>query len=155
GIQGERPQARAEDDTMHVPSHLVRRSLLSLLGLLVWTGCAGNSTGPSRGTVGQSSTAGSQTSVNNAGTPEHTHERGKMLIADAGNYHALLTAHLSLKDGNELDIFFETAEEKNPTPVAIPLESFTAYAQTGEGDLKELEFECAPARERPEGEKSG
>lgn len=45
-----------------------------------------------------------------------------MLIADAGPYHALLTAHLS-KDGYELDIFFETPSEKNPQPKAIPIES--------------------------------
>lgn len=78
-----------------------------------------------------------------------------MLIADAGKYHALLTAHLSPK-GNELDIFFETTSSKNPKPVALPLPSFTAYAQrAGEDQRHELKFECAPAEERPKDEKPG
>lgn len=84
----------------------------------------------------------------------HSHERGKMLIADAGKYHALLTAHLS-KEGNELDIFFETQDEKNPTPVAVPHESFEAEAKTADGEVKTLKFESAPADERPKGEKPG
>lgn len=78
-----------------------------------------------------------------------------MLIADAGKHHALLTAHLSAKEGNELDIFFETATEKNPTPVTVALESFTAQIKSGDDDIKDLKFECAPAEERPKGEKPG
>lgn len=84
----------------------------------------------------------------------HSHERGKMLIADAGPYHALLTAHLS-KDGNELGIFFETPVDKDPQPVALPLASFAAQATTGEGESQTLTFEPAPAEERPAGEKEG
>jgi hypothetical protein len=84
---------------------------------------------------------------------DHVHERGKMLIADAGKHHALLTAHLSPK-GNELDIFFET-DKKEPGPVAIPIASFKAFARRQSGDVKELLFECAPASERPQGEKEG
>jgi hypothetical protein len=84
----------------------------------------------------------------------HSHERGKMLIADAGEYHALLTAHLSPK-GNELDIFFETTDDA-PKPVAIPLTRLTAFARNiGEGEPRELTFEPAPADERPKGEKEG
>jgi hypothetical protein len=50
-----------------------------------------------------------QTSANNV--HGHSHERGKMLLTDVGTkYHALLTAHLSSKDGNELDIFFGRKE---------------------------------------------
>lgn len=84
----------------------------------------------------------------------HSHERGKMLIADAGSYHALLTAHLS-KDGNSLDIFFETPVDKNPQPAAIAIESFEAQATAGDGESQTLTFEPAPAEERPEGEKLG
>jgi hypothetical protein len=85
---------------------------------------------------------------------DHSHERDKMLIADAGSYHVLLTAHLS-KDGNELDIFFES--DASPTPVAIPVESFVAEVQirAGEGGLKQVEFKPAPASERPAGEGPG
>jgi hypothetical protein len=79
-----------------------------------------------------------------------------MLLADVGRkYHALLTAHLS-PEGNELDIFFETADDQNPIPVAIPVEPFTAQAKvSGEEQPKELEFEPAPQEERPTGEKPG
>lgn len=84
----------------------------------------------------------------------HSHERGKMLIADAGSFHALLTAHLS-KDGNSLDIFFETPVDKNPQPAAIAIESFEAQATAGEGESQTLTFEPAPPEERPEGEKAG
>ena len=85
----------------------------------------------------------------------HSHERGKMLIADAGPYHALLTAHLSQKDGHELDLFFETTDTKDPKPVALPLEGFTAQVTAGGGEPKELKFEPAPAGERPKDEKPG
>lgn len=84
----------------------------------------------------------------------HSHERDKMLIADAGSYHALLTAHLS-KDGNSLDIFFETPVDKNPQPAAIAIESFEAQATAGEGESQTLTFEPAPPKERPVGEKAG
>lgn len=84
----------------------------------------------------------------------HSHERGKMLIADAGPYHALLTAHLS-KAGNELDIFFETPVDKDPQPAAIAIKSFEAQATAGEGESQTLTFEPAPADERPKGEKAG
>jgi hypothetical protein len=84
---------------------------------------------------------------------DHVHERGKMLIADAGKHHALLTAHLSPR-GNELDIFFETDQHK-PVPVAIAVASFKAFARREDGEVKELLFECAPASERPKGEKEG
>lgn len=81
----------------------------------------------------------------------HSHERGKMLIADAGPHHALLTAHLS-PEGNELDIFFETPVDKDPQPVAIPVASFEAQATVGDGEAQTLMFEPAPADERPVGE---
>lgn len=84
----------------------------------------------------------------------HSHERGKMLIADAGSVHALLTAHLAAT-GNELDIFFETPVDKDPQPVAIAVESFEAQATAGEGESQTLTFEPAPAEERPVGEKAG
>lgn len=83
----------------------------------------------------------------------HLHEREHMLIADAGAYHMLLTAHLS-KDGNELDVFFETPVTENPQPVAVPLQSFTAQATVGDGETQTLTFEPAPAEERPAGEGS-
>ncbi|MCX7423842.1 MAG: hypothetical protein NT013_30480 [Planctomycetia bacterium] len=83
----------------------------------------------------------------------HSHERDKMLIADAGTYHLLLTAHLA-KGGNELDIFIETPVSKDPQPVALALESFEAQATAGEGESQTLTFEPAPPEERPAGEKA-
>lgn len=96
------------------------------------------------------------TAAKSAGSDtEHAHERGKMLIADAGKYHALLTAHLS-KEGHELDVFFETADAA-AKPVAVPVEGFTATLQVraGEGAVKRVEFKPAPASERPAGEGPG
>ncbi len=84
----------------------------------------------------------------------HSHERGKMLITDAGSIHALLTAHLA-DAGNELDIFLETPDAKNPQPMAIDAESFQALATAGEGESQTLIFEPAPADERPVSETAG
>jgi hypothetical protein len=123
--------------------------VLLVVGLLVWTGCKENRTEtPKPGDSKPAAKAG--------GEEGHSHERGKMLVADVGRkYHALLTAHLSPK-GNELDLFFETTDDKNPTPVAIPVDSFTAHLR-GEGhdEPKQVIFEPAPAAERPKGEKPG
>lgn len=121
----------------------IRTSAAGLVVLALLAGCQGN-----RGTTGTKPAA-------HAHDDDHPHERGKMLIADVGKYHALLTAHLSQKDGHELDVFFETTDEKDPKPVAMPLERFTAQATTGGGDPHELSFEPAPAAERPKDEKPG
>jgi len=83
----------------------------------------------------------------------HSHTKDKMLVTDAGQYHALLTAHLS-KEGNELDIFFETAD-KVAAPVALMTGGFTLRAVLNRGKAQELNFTCAPAEERPAGEKAG
>jgi len=83
----------------------------------------------------------------------HSHERDKMLLADAGPYHAALTAHLSSKDGNELDVFFETTDDP-PKPAALPITKFKAIAKTADGKEHALEFEPAEKDERkgdPEG----
>lgn len=120
-----------------------------LSGLMVLVGC-----GKEGGSKPDGSQGAKPAATKDAKDHGHTHERGKMLIADAGPYHALLTAHLSSKDGNELDIFFETATDKDPRPVALPIASFQAQAKMGE-ELKVLQFEPAPADERPKGEKEG
>jgi len=77
----------------------------------------------------------------------HDHERDKMMLADAGEYHAALTAHLSSKTGNELDIFFETTD-KTPKPVPLPVKGFTATAKTADGGEQILEFKPADKEER-------
>ncbi len=108
--------------------------------------------------AGCSSPSGTTSSVATARSEGHghSHTRDKMRAADAGKYHAWLTSHLSSKDGNELDIFFETGEDKDPKPVALPVEKFTAKAKK-QGDDKEYElvFEPAPADERPKDEAPG
>ena len=78
----------------------------------------------------------------------HSHEREKMKLADAGPaHHAALTAHLSSKEGNELDIFFETSDaDHKPTP--LPLAKVVAKAKTATGTEHELVFEPAPMDER-------
>ena len=74
------------------------------------------------------------------------HDRGTVMLTDLGKYHAGLTAHLSAKDGNELDILIETQSEP-PTAVALPLTSITGTARRG-GEEFPLTFEPAPADER-------
>lgn len=84
----------------------------------------------------------------------HSHERDKMMLADAGPIHVALTAHLA-KDGNELDIFLESAD-KNAMPHALPLASIVAKAKrVGDAVEQTLTFEPAPADERPKGEPEG
>jgi len=77
-----------------------------------------------------------------------------MLVGHAGPYHAWLTAHLSSKEGNELDVLIE--DEDTEKPVALATMKFTAKA-TREGDetIYELFFEAAPAKERPMDVKPG
>jgi len=124
------------------------KSSLLVVGALVVNGC-GNQSGSKLGVSNDQKTKPADTAT------DHSHERGKMLLTDAGKYHALLTAHLSPK-GNELDIFFETTDSKKPMPVALPLKSFTAYAsKPGDDQPLELSFDCAPAEERPKDEKPG
>jgi hypothetical protein len=79
----------------------------------------------------------------------HSHERDNMMLTDVGDtgIHAALTAHLSQKDGNELDIFFETAVGE-PKPVQLPFMNIKALARTADGKEHELEFEPAPKDER-------
>lgn len=85
---------------------------------------------------------------------DHDHDRDKMLIAHLGKHHACLTAHLSSKDGNELDVFVETIGEE-PTPVALPLLKLVGKAKRADGTEQEVIFEPAPANERPKDEKAG
>jgi hypothetical protein len=77
----------------------------------------------------------------------HSHDHGKMLRVDLGKkHHAGLTAHLSQKDGNELDLVFETVAGK---PAPMPLTNVVAKAKRA-GDAKDydLVFEPAPKDER-------
>jgi hypothetical protein len=77
----------------------------------------------------------------------HSHERDKMLLADLGKkFHAGLTAHLSRKDGNELDLVIETTDGK---PAPLPLTKVTAKAKrAGDAAEYDLLFEPAPKDER-------
>jgi hypothetical protein len=82
-----------------------------------------------------------------AGDHGHSHERGTMKLADLGPYHAGLTAHLSSKTGNELDIVIETADAAHK-PVALPLQKLMARAKTSSGQEHELSFEPSEPDER-------
>lgn len=118
-----------------------------LLALALAAGCSDRPPGPPPVVTARGSS--------HADGPGHTHERAKMLLADAGPYHAALTAHLSARDGNELDVFFETAE-KDPRPVAVPFDSFSATAtRAADGKAFDLMFGPAPEDERPKDEEPG
>jgi hypothetical protein len=68
------------------------------------------------------------------------------MFKDIGPYHIGLTAHLSKKEGNELDIVFETTDDK---PLPLPLAKLTAKAtRAGEDKTYTLEFEPAEKEER-------
>jgi hypothetical protein len=78
-----------------------------------------------------------------SGGHDHDHDAGGKMLEDAGPYHAGLTAHLSEKEGNELDIVFETQEKKDPKPVPLPITKIVAKAKR-EGDPKEYELTFEP-----------
>jgi hypothetical protein len=91
----------------------------------------------------------------------HDHDRGKMRLEDATlpggkKGHAGLTAHLSKKQGNELDISFETMD-KDPKPLTVPEKTKITARVTRKGDDKPyvITFEPAEKDERksdPEGQ---
>ena len=123
------------------------RTLLLLAGLTALAGCSDTApTSPATPTT--------QALPQEKGHDEgHDHSSGKMMIAHLGKYHAKLTAHLSAKDGNELDLFVETIDDA-PTPVALPTLKLTGVARR-DGEEFPLTFEPAPADERPKGEVAG
>jgi len=78
----------------------------------------------------------------------HSHERDKMKLADLGkNHHVGLTAHLSSKTGNELDIFIEAADDAH-TPTPLPVMKLLAKAVAADGKVHDLVFEPAEMEER-------
>lgn len=107
----------------------------ALVGISVLGGCAGSAPTPKAA----SHTPG-----------DHNHDRGQMMIASDGFIDALLTAHLSSKTGNELDVFVEKAG----APLALTTTELRAQAEVS-GAQKELTFECAPREERPADEREG
>ena len=119
---------------------MVRQGLLAVVAL----GCAAPPAGPAT-----TPAAAPPAHAHNPG--DHNHPRGKMLMASDGTYNALLTAHLSAKDGNELDVFVEDKDG----PHALAAKTLEAVAQIGEGERKTASFECAPASERPAREAAG
>lgn len=68
----------------------------------------------------------------------HDHDRGKLRLEDAvlpggKKCHAALTAHLSKKDGNELDVSFETMD-KEPQPLTVAENTKITARVTRKGD---------------------
>jgi hypothetical protein len=90
---------------------------------------------------------------------KHDHDHGDhnrkdamledITLPEGTKCHAGLTAHLSEKEGNELDVFFESFD-KEPKPVAIPLTAKVTARVTRKGDNepKTLTFEPADKDER-------
>jgi hypothetical protein len=76
----------------------------------------------------------------------HNHSHNKTKFEDLGPIHVGLTAHLSKEEGNELDLVFETRDEK---PFPVPHTKLVAKAtQTGDDKKYTLEFEPAEKKER-------
>lgn len=96
----------------------------------------------------------------------HDHDaadsRKKMKPVVVGTITALLTSHLSSKDGNELDVFFENTVARGAPGKALPVSTATPLQATvvvggdskpGGGAAKHtVTFDPAPAEERPAGE---
>ncbi|MBX3193063.1 MAG: hypothetical protein KF819_39125 [Labilithrix sp.] len=82
---------------------------------------------------------------------DHNHARGKMLMASNGTIDALLTAHLSSKNGNELDVFVE----QKGAPHALDVTTLEAVARSASGEVQTMELSCAPRDERPAAEPEG
>ncbi|MGL6074322.1 MAG: hypothetical protein ACRC8S_09185 [Fimbriiglobus sp.] len=120
---------------------------LAFLLLLAIVGCSSSTSTSAPVTTAVTTNADSEA--------DHTHDVNFRKTAHLGKHHAQLTAHISSKTGNELDLFLETTDEK-PTPVALPLTKIVGTA-TRDGFLSpyELIFEPAPASERPKDEKPG
>ena len=123
------------------------RKFLMLLGLAALAGCTDTTaTNPATATT-------QKLAQEHSHDDDHDHARDKMMISHLAKYHANLTAHLSAKDGNELDVLVETIGDA-PTPVALPTLTFTGVAKRG-GEEFPLTFTAAPADERPKGEAAG
>ena len=121
-------------------------------GILVSIGCTNQTTT----TSGQKPTMTTGTLATKKVEDHHddhdNHERDKMMVAHCGpTVHVWLTAHLSSKSGNELDLFFETEEDEKP--LAVPFTKIVAKVKpTREDKTYDVVFEPAPASERPKGE---
>lgn len=117
---------------------------VAAFGMVAAVGCAGKSDNPS--------------ASGRSGGHDHDHGdhgAGGKMIEDVGPYHFGLTAHLSEKEGNELDLVIETQDTKNPKPVPLAIDKIKATAKRdGDATVYELVFEPAAKSERkddPEG----
>ena len=126
----------------------MRQTILTLLaGLSMLAGCAPGALRPGEATAAEPHGHG-----HGHEPTSHNHDRGHMMIASNGVVDALLTSHLSAKDGNELDVFVE----KDGRPLALGVMGIDAKAKrAGSGGESTLRFTCAPTDERPEGEAEG
>ena len=122
------------------------RTLFLLAGLTALAGCSNPVPPPT-------TPATQKLTQEHAHDENHDHNAGQMMTGHLGKYHAKLTAHLSAKDGNELDVFVETIADA-PTPVALPTLTITGTARR-DGEEFPLTFEPAPADERPKLEAAG
>jgi hypothetical protein len=124
---------------------------MALLTLLLLTGCVVSVPSPMAPTTVKVTAA---TTKVEADEHDDDHEREKMQVAHCGpKTHVWLTAHISSKTGNELDVYFETLDDK---PLAVPFEKLQAKAKPSREDKTyDLVFEPAPADERPKGEPKG
>ena len=118
--------------------------VVALVGVIA--GCSAGASAP-----GQAAPAAAPRAHAHAHDPaDHNHDRGRMMVASNGVVDALLTAHLSSREGHELDVFVE----RGGAPVALEATELRAKVVAG-GEEKPLAFTCAPRDERPEDEPEG
>jgi hypothetical protein len=93
-----------------------------------------------------------QTEFKGKGHDHSDHKRqdaqGEDITLPDGEYHAWLTAHLSKEPNkNELDVFFETHENK-PHPIPKTYEVTARVTREGDNNAYNITFEPAEADER-------
>ena len=69
-------------------------------------------------------------------------------LPDGKLVHAILTAHLDEKDGNELDVIFEMHDKDEPYAIPIDAEVTARVTRKGDGEEKNLNFKPADKDER-------
>jgi hypothetical protein len=82
---------------------------------------------------------------------EHHHDdktTKDVTLPDGKLVHAILTAHLDEKAGNELDVVFEKHEKDEPHPIPINAKLTARVTRKGDDKEKHLDFKPADKDER-------
>jgi hypothetical protein len=82
---------------------------------------------------------------------EHEHNEKTtqdVTLPDGALVHAIITAHLDEKEGNELDVIIEKHEKDEPYPIPINAKLSARVTRKGDDKEKTLDFKPAEKSER-------